>query len=386
MRRSEAYVRTAMYMAKLRAEKRAKQEVFNAMCRSQWSSGKKQRMIEEKEERLKNEKTEEMKRDEIERKSEELAERIQTNLRLMTSPWEVIKHKAPIDVIHDKLTEEHRRWAFQEKKKFDVNSRDLITGESLVGNAVIFNHEEALQYLIDMGADVNQIDSLIIRSTPLIQAAKRGDRWVGVARILIQNGAKISAQDIRGDTALHIASRNGAEKMVRFLLSCRNGNRLPNNDSKQYYPRDISENSENPVGENIEEYGQEFIRMISIPNNKSQTALDLATSTSVYESIKFFYEMCSNNADMNEDDLKYLKVRKRKILLKEQQRLAEDLSQNGSSGVFGGGLVLAPLLGPMSSRPASSDVPDSVKLRRRLEQAKQKHKMRRLKGLPGASH
>jgi hypothetical protein len=48
-------------------------------------------------------------------------------------------------------------------------------------------------------------------------------------------------------------------------------------------------------------------------------------------------------------------------------------------------LVIAPLLGPMSSLPLSSDVPDSVKLRRRLEESKQKHKMRRLKCLPGGS-
>ena len=51
----------------------------------------------------------------------------------------------------------------------------------------------------------------------------------------------------------------------------------------------------------------------------------------------------------------------------------------------GGGLTLAPLLGPMSSRPSSGDLPDSVKLRNRLELAKKKHKIRRLKNLPGRS-
>ena len=385
MRRSEAQIRTANYMAKLRAKKRAKQEVFNAMCRSQWSSGQQTRVIEETEQRIKEEKRQEEKRDVVEAKIQQLAEKIQRDHRALTSPWDVIKHKAPIDVVHDKLTEEHRRWAFQEKKQFDVNSRDTATGESLVGNAVIFNHEEALQYLIDMGANVNQIDSLIIRSTPLIQAARRGDRWVGIARLLVQNGAKMSAQDIRGDTALHVASRSGAEKMVRFLLSCRNGER--HNANKKFYPPDTLMNPEQPEGETAQEYGQDYLRMLAIPNNKAQTAMDLASSSTVFEAIHIFQASCNERAELNDEDLNYLNVRKRKTLYQEQLRLAEDLSRNGggSGGVFGGGLVLAPLLGPMSSSEPSGDLPDSVKLRRRLEQAKKKHKMRRLKGLPGSS-
>ena len=47
MRREEARILTAMFMTKLRAEKRAKQEVFHSMCRSQWTRGTKRRFAED---------------------------------------------------------------------------------------------------------------------------------------------------------------------------------------------------------------------------------------------------------------------------------------------------------------------------------------------------
>jgi ankyrin repeat protein len=379
MRKEEAHIRTAMYMAKLRAEKRAKQEVFNAMCRSQWSTGQVMRSMEEKEERITKERVREEKESAKRANIAMLAEQRQIKLQTMTSPWDVIKHHCPIEILHAKLTEEHRRWAYQEKKVFDVNSRAVDTGESLVGNAVMHNHEEALQYLIDMGANVNQIDSLVIQSTPLIQAARRGNRWVGIARILVQNGATMSSTDIRGDNALHIAAREGSERMVRFLLSCRNGRR--SNEQRKFYPPDpLTESPERPEGESVNDYGQDFCRMIACPNNRSQTPLDIARNTGTFEAIQLFNEICSEIADMDDDDEKYLFVRKKRALKKEQDRLAEDLNVFG-----GGGLTLAPLLGPMSSRPSSGDLPDSVKLRNRLELAKKKHKIRRLKNLPGRS-
>lgn len=375
MRKEEAHIRTTMYMAKLRAEKRAKQEVFNSMCRSQWVTGIKVRKVETERKQIQEEEERKIKLAEQKAAEEEAAEKRQISLRAMTSPWEIIKHNCPIEVLHDKLTEEHRRWAFQEKKIFDVNSRDSLKGESLVGNAVIFNHEGALQYLIDMGADVNQIDSLVICSTPLIQAAHRGNRWVGVARLLVQNGAKLSAQDVRGDTALHVAARSGAEQMTRFLLSCRGGPRR--GDYRKFHaPDTTTESCERPEGEKSQDYGQDFLRMVAMPNNKSQIALDLASTPGCFEAIQSFQIACEERAELTDDDVQYLSVRKRRLLKLEQQRLAEELNVFG-----GGGLTLAPLLGPMSSRPPSGDLPDSVKLRRRLETAKKKHKMRRLKAL-----
>ena len=198
---------------------------------------------------------------------------------------------------------------------------------------------------------------------------------MGVARLLVQNGAKLSAQDVRGDTALHVAARSGAEQMTRFLLSCRGGPRR--GDYRKFHaPDTTTESCERPEGEKSQDYGQDFLRMVAMPNNKSQIALDLASTPGCFEAIQSFQIACEERAELTDDDVQYLSVRKRRLLKLEQQRLAEELNVFG-----GGGLTLAPLLGPMSSRPPSGDLPDSVKLRRRLETAKKKHKMRRLKAL-----
>ena len=83
MRKEEAHIRTAMYMAKLRAEKRAKQEVFNAMCRSQWSTGQVMRSMEEKEERITKERVREEKESAKRANIAMLAEQRQIKLQTM---------------------------------------------------------------------------------------------------------------------------------------------------------------------------------------------------------------------------------------------------------------------------------------------------------------
>ena len=63
-----------------------------------------------------------------------------------------------------------------------------------------------------------------MKSTPLILAARRGP-LVSVARMLCMSGARLDAQDVQGDTALHVAARAGHFQMVKLLLSCRGGRR-----------------------------------------------------------------------------------------------------------------------------------------------------------------
>ena len=54
------------------------------------------------------------------------------------------------------------------------------------------------------------------RYTPLHYAAFQGHEEV--ARVLVEYGGEVNAQDARGETPLHIACRNGHEAVVRLLL------------------------------------------------------------------------------------------------------------------------------------------------------------------------
>ena len=403
MRREEARILTAMFMTKLRAEKRAKQEVFHSMCRSQWTRGTKRRFAEDE---IKAQaaaialnKKKEAQKAEVVRQ----AEALEALHRSRADPWEAIKHAAPIEIVRDKLHDEYARWMHQESRIFDVNSRHPDTGDTLLGTAVFFNHADAVQHLIDTGAAVNVRDSLAVKSTPLIQAARRGDRWIAVARMLCMSGALLDAQDVRGDTALHVAARAGHVKMVKLLLSCRGGRRT--DGTRRYSLDEVNPaTGDDGVGEGMimspssggggasnsralarahldrppesGAFGNAFFRMLAVPNCKARKAVDLAEDPGIKANISRFQMACDAGARINDEDFKYLEIRRRREIKKEERRLAEDLA----GGAFGSGLSLSPLVG-MGSRPKSSErgVPDSTKLRRRLEAVKGKHRLRKLR-------
>ena len=390
-------------MTNLRAEKRAKQEVFHSMCRSQWVRGIKRRSVEDEIKaqaaaialtKKKLEQTAEMERQ---------AAALESLHRSRADPWEAIKHAAPIDIVRMKLEEEYSRWTHQESRIFDVNSRHPDTGDTLLGTAVFFNHADAVQHLIDTGAGVNVVDSLAVKSTPLIQAARRGDRWITVARMLCMSGARLDAQDVRGDTALHVAARAGHVQMVKLLLSCRGGRRT---DGTQRYSLEEGNPATGEDDDDIEDimmspssgggsdssrvfsrallnrppvsgaFGNAFYRMLAVPNCKAKRAVDLAEDPEIKADISRFQVACDAGARLNDEDMKYLDIRRRREIKKEEQRLAEDLA----GGAFGTGLSLSPLMS-LGSRPKSSErgVPDSTKLRRRLEAVKGKHRLRKLR-------
>ncbi|MFZ2490573.1 MAG: ankyrin repeat domain-containing protein [Thermoanaerobaculia bacterium] len=88
-------------------------------------------------------------------------------------------------------------------------------GLTPIGAAILAGQREAVQLLVDAGADLNVHDDGE-GFTPLGLAALRGDE--AVAALLIDHGASIGGRDSFGGTPLHVAAIGGRPEAVRLLL------------------------------------------------------------------------------------------------------------------------------------------------------------------------
>jgi hypothetical protein len=78
-------------------------------------------------------------------------------------------------------------------------------------------HLEVVDYLLSLGADVNERDENQNNDTPLIQAAHSGH--LDVVKILLAKGADITAKDEFDQTALDKAEWSDNDELVAFLKS-----------------------------------------------------------------------------------------------------------------------------------------------------------------------
>jgi hypothetical protein len=83
-----------------------------------------------------------------------------------------------------------------------------------LNHAAWYGKLEVGRCLVDRGANINAQDKDC--DTPLINAAHRGH--VEFTRMLLERGAEIDAQNSSGDTALHLSIRKGHTQAVRLLL------------------------------------------------------------------------------------------------------------------------------------------------------------------------
>jgi len=98
----------------------------------------------------------------------------------------------------------------------DPNEVKAIRGHatSALTLAITNDKVEAVDFLIESGADVNMRDSY--GRTSIIIAAQRGN--VDVVKVLIRNGVQVVIQDRYGDSPLHTGAGFGCDKVVGFLL------------------------------------------------------------------------------------------------------------------------------------------------------------------------
>lgn len=89
-------------------------------------------------------------------------------------------------------------------------------GFSPLGLASYFNQREVVELLLSKGARANIVTKNEVKATPLHEAVSAG--LVDIARVLLENGAKVNARQGAGYTPLHQAAYNGNAEMAALLL------------------------------------------------------------------------------------------------------------------------------------------------------------------------
>ncbi|EQC40755.1 hypothetical protein SDRG_01826 [Saprolegnia diclina VS20] len=98
-----------------------------------------------------------------------------------------------------------------------LHNRDVDEGRrTLLHTACWSGHVSVVEYLLRMGADVDAVDSVLSKTTPLIEAARAGR--LDVVKLLLSEGACVSHQDFHGDTPLHWAARRGWNSLVMHMV------------------------------------------------------------------------------------------------------------------------------------------------------------------------
>ena len=89
-------------------------------------------------------------------------------------------------------------------------------GFTPLGLACFFGQKETVDFLLKKGADVNKISNNPMKLAPLHSAVAA--QQIEIVKMLIEQGANVNAQQMKGVTALHSAAHNGLKDIVQFLL------------------------------------------------------------------------------------------------------------------------------------------------------------------------
>eukprot|EP00941_MAST-03F_sp_MAST-3F-sp1_P000850 g850.t1 len=121
---------------------------------------------------------------------------------------------------------------FVESKNFDIfkhNEND--GGNTLMHYAALYGHVELIEFLVShtrvnygeerLNLFLNAVDSCASKMTPLIEACRNNIGYMNdrlkIIKILVENGADVTLQDVSGDNCLHWAVRRCWLPVVRFI-------------------------------------------------------------------------------------------------------------------------------------------------------------------------
>ncbi len=99
----------------------------------------------------------------------------------------------------------------------DINQFDSEGFASLLERAVLVGDLRTVQFLLEQGAAVDQVDQ--IGSTPLLAAIKYGN--TEIVKVLLAYKANVNYMDPCGNTALHWAVKSGYGEIIRILWTLR---------------------------------------------------------------------------------------------------------------------------------------------------------------------
>jgi len=111
---------------------------------------------------------------------------------------------------------------------------DYISPEddTLLHYAVRFRKRKVVEYLVNRKILLSRKGGLLY-GTPLQEAIYYG--YLGIASYLIDAGTLLNIQDINGDTALHLAARNGYLDIVKQLIENGASKSIVNNEGHTPY-------------------------------------------------------------------------------------------------------------------------------------------------------
>jgi ankyrin repeat protein len=107
------------------------------------------------------------------------------------------------------------------KQGASINTLSTQFGSTPLIGAIYFNQTNIVQYLTEVGADVNLADNN--SKTPLMWATARGDEAILVVNCLISHGANLDAKDKDGNSVFDYAKATPqAPKLIEFLETAKN--------------------------------------------------------------------------------------------------------------------------------------------------------------------
>ena len=170
--------------------------------------------------------------------------------------------------------------------KHHVSYHRTESKEIMLHFAVSKNHNNCVDVLLEIGADVNWVDDSVF--TPLMIAAQNG--FVDGVQKLIQAGADVNRRSKKNETALIAAAFEGHNKCIDLLLNAgADVNVMTSGRYKHFTALHAAVESKNvkclelllKTGADVNKTGREFLEV---------TALSLASRKGLDEAVKLLIE------------------------------------------------------------------------------------------------